>query len=327
MSHMKNILVTGGLGFIGSWYVKLLAEEGYYPIIIDKMTYAADVDRIKGIEDEIYIGDRLCIGNICDKELVSNVIDKHDIECIVNFAAETHVDNSIKDATEFVKSNFEGVQVLLDICRIRDDDIKFVQISTDEVYGSIEEGSFKETDRLMPGNPYSACKAGADLLCLSYFNTYGLDIVITRSSNNYGPWQYLEKFIPRMITLAIQNKPLQVYGNGNNVRDWLYVEDNCKGIMRVMESGKSGEIYNIGAGNEFDNNQVAKSIANRFSVDVEYIGDRPGHDYRYSVNFNKIWKDLGWKPDMGFYDGLSKTIDWYIVEEKRKDLEATRGCD
>lgn len=317
MSQMRNVLVTGGLGFIGSWYVKLLVREGYCPVILDLNTYAADINRIKGdsYEDEIYIGNRLYIGDICDNELIENIIQKHDINTIVNFAAETHVDRSIQNSGEFVKSNFVGVKNILEIMR-QNDVGRLIQISTDEVYGSVEEGSFKETNRLRPGNPYSACKAGADLLCLSYFNTYGLDVTITRSSNNYGPWQHPEKFISRMITLAIHGKPLQVYGDGKNVRDWLYVEDNCKGIKTVMENGKPGEIYNLGAGNELDNNHIAKIISDRFKVPIKYIIDRPGHDLRYSINFRKIYEQLGWKPNTNFYDGLNKTIDWYITNHK-----------
>lgn len=325
MSHIRNVLVTGGLGFIGSWYVKLLARSEYYPIIIDKHTYAADVNRIKGAEDDVcignglYIGNRLHIGDICDDKLVTKIVKDHNIDIIVNFAAETHVDRSIIDSKQFIYSNVVGVQNLLEIIRKNKEsrnDIKFIQVSTDEVYGSIEEGSFKETDRLNPRNPYSACKAGADLLCLSYYNTYGIDVCITRSSNNYGPWQYEEKFVPRMINLAMKNKPLEIYGNGKNVRDWLYVEDNCEGIKTIMENGKKGEIYNIGAGNEFDNNQIAKIISDRFGVEIKYIEDRLGHDKRYSINFRKIYEQFGWKPNMNFYDGLNKTIDWHITNQK-----------
>lgn len=672
---MNNILVTGGLGFIGSQYARLLAQKGYYPAIIDKMTYAADVNRIKDIEDEIYIGDRLYIGDICNKELIQDIINKHDINVIVNFAAETHVDNSIEDSREFVKSNFEGVQVLLDLCRENDID-KYVQIScydestraltvqglknyhelregdlvfslnpntfdieikhikkviiqhyegpmvhfrnkridllvtpnhnmfildttrklciesannaskrsifympkgiwkgkteehyeiggfwkvdikdlmyilgiyigdgftsyqekekttkkgtktichayriffdipttkkcrkrveetltrmqifwhphsgmagehiyfsgkewmeffdqcgkgaknkriprwvleyspdilkhlfegligsdgslegeifadnswkmyytssvgllsdiselciklgydpsihnrnikdkeihiqdwynesrkiaptgdsyyifianttksisankkhdivdyngdiwclqvednknfiverhgrfdfcgnTDEVYGSAEKWSFDENERLSPGNPYSATKAAADLLCLSYWNTYQLPIVITRSSNNYGPYQHTEKFIPKMITSAIHGKPLLIYGDGSNIRDWLYVKDNCKGILQVMEKGKIGEIYNIGGGKELTNNYVASLIAERFGIEIKYIEDRKGHDKRYSINCDKIKNELEWKPVKKFEDGLNDTIRYYVEEEKRK---------
>lgn len=313
---MNNILVTGGLGFIGSHFVRLLVENDYNVIVLDKMTYAADIRRIKDISDSVklYIGDIWQLGTGLNP-LDEKIIEYYDIDCIVNFAAETHVDNSIKNSREFVYSNFIGVHSLLEICRKSKEkgkNIRFIQIGTDEVYGSTQEGSFKETSRLNAGNPYSATKAAADLLCLSYFNTYGLDLCITRSSNNYGPWQHTEKFIPRMVSLGIAGKDLEVYGNGDNVRDWLWVEDNCNGILAVMKNGISGEIYNIGAGNEMGNNQVAEYIARRFGVGIKYIKDRAGHDYRYSISFNKIWKDLGWKPHMGFYDcGLRKTIEFY----------------
>lgn len=302
----SNILVTGGLGFIGSWYVKLLAREGYYPVVIDNNTYAADINRIKGndYEDEIYIGNRLYIGDICDRELVENIIQKHDINVIVNFAAETHVDRSITDSSEFIHSNILGVHVLLEL--VRKNDLKMVQISTDEVYGSIITGSFQETDRLNPSNPYSASKASADLLALSYYKTYGLSVVITRSSNNYGPGQFPEKFIPKMVHDAKEGKPLSVYGSGENVRDWLYVEDNCEAIKLVMERGSAGEIYNIGGCNEMTNNQVAGIISKKLNSPIVYVKDRPGHDFRYSINCSKIQRELCWKPTTPFETGINK---------------------
>ena len=312
---MKNILITGGLGFIGSFYTKLLVREGYNISVLDKITYAADIKRIEDVKNYI----NLYIGDICDKELCSEIIKKHDINIIVNFAAETHVDNSIDGSIEFVKSNFEGVQVLLDICRENDIE-KFVQIGTDEVYGYADKQSFNENDKLRPGNPYSACKAAADLLCLAYFNTYQIPIIISRSSNNYGPFQHEEKFIPKMIIRAIYGKPLLIYGDGKNVCDWLYVKDNAKAIMQIMKNGRIGETYNIGGGNELTNNYVAEIIATRFSVEIKYIDDRKGHDKRYSINCDKINNELGWKPVKKFEDGLDDTIKWYIAEEKRKDL-------
>jgi len=316
----QNILVTGALGFIGSFYAKLLVREGYDVSILDKLTYAADIGRIEDIKNNV----NLYIGDICNTQLCNEIVKKHDINVIVNFAASSHVDNSIENSKEFVRSNFEGVQVLLDICR--DSNIeKYVQISTDEVYGSAEKWSFDENDRLNPGNPYSATKAAADLLCLAYYNTYQIPIVITRSSNNYGPYQHKEKFIPKMITDAVHRKPLSVYGNGENVRDWLFVKDNSKAIRQVMENGKIGEIYNIGGGEELTNNHVASLIAERFGVDIKYIEDRKGHDKRYSIDCTKIKDELGWKPVKKFKDGINDTIKWYIEEEKRKDLDTTRG--
>ena len=303
-----NILVTGGLGFIGSWYVKLLVREGYCPVVLDKYTYAADINRIKGndYEDEIYIGDRLYIADICDRELVESIIQKQDINIIVNFAAETHVDRAITDSLKFIHSNIRGVHVLLEL--VRKNDLKMVQISTDEVYGSIIKRSFQETDRLNPSNPYSASKASADLLALSYYKTYGFPVIITRSSNNYGPGQFPEKFIPKMIQDAKMGKPLSVYGNGENVRDWLYVKDNCEAIRLVMERGSSGEIYNIGGCNEMTNNQVAKIISEKLNSPIVYVKDRQGHDFRYSIDCSKIQRELGWKPITPFEKGIDETI-------------------
>lgn len=309
---MQNILVTGGLGFIGSHYVRLLHRSGYDVIIIDRMSYAADINRIKDIVNELDIDNKLYIVDICDNQLYQ-IIERHNIDCIVNFAASTHVDRSIENSRDFIYDNFIGVHNLLEMCRKYD--LRVVQVSTDEVYGSIKKGSFKETDILSPGNPYSATKASADLLCLSYYNTYKSDIVITRSSNNYGPFQYPEKFIPRMIALGNEGKPLTIYGDGTNVRDWLYVEDNCIGIKLVMEKGKNGEIYNIAGENEFANNWIAKMISTKFNIPIEYIVDRPGHDFRYSINCDKIKKELGWKSEISFEKGLEKTIDLYIDQK------------
>lgn len=305
---MQSVLITGGLGFIGSSYAKLLSKEGYAPVIIDNNTYAADIHRLKDNENLL---NNIYIGNICDKKLIRKIItEHHNIDTVVNFAAETMVDRSIKDSTLFIHSNIVGVQELLDLCRKFD--LRFIQISTDEVYGSTtyDDQAFKETDRLNPGNPYAASKASADLLTLSYHNTYGLDCCITRSSNNFGEYQDIEKFIPRMITLAIEGKDLEIYGDGSNVRDWLWVKDNCEAIKLVMEKSQSGEIYNIGAGNEFTNNQIANLISNKFNVGIKYIEDRKGHDYRYSVNFNKIMR-LGWDTKTTFKYGIEKTIEWY----------------
>lgn len=303
----SNILITGGLGFIASHYSRLLVNSGYNVTILDKNTYAADIRRIDDIRDYV----NLYIGDICEEELCKEIVSDNNIDTIVNFAAESHVDNSIESATQFVKSNYEGVQNLLDI--VRNNDLRFVQISTDEVYGSTiyDDQSFKETDKLNPGNPYSATKAAADLLCLSYVNTYNSNVVITRSSNNYGPYQHNEKFIPRMIQLAMEGQDLQVYGSGNNVRDWLHVEENCRAIQKVMEDGRTGDIYNICSMDEKMNNEIAEIIADRFSVWIKHIEDRKGHDFRYSINCNKIMNELGWEPKIEFEEGLKRTIDWY----------------
>lgn len=308
----SNVLVTGAAGFIGSHLARLLVNSRYKVTILDKMTYASDIRRIEDIKDRV----KLYMGDICDRELVENVIKENNIDCIVNMAAETMVDRSIKNIKPFVHSNIGGVQNLLDIVRKNKENgynIRFVQISTDEVYGSTKwnDESFKETDKLNPGNPYAASKASADLLCLAYKNTFDIDVIITRSSNNYGPWQDKEKFIPRMISLAMEGKDLEIYGNGQNVRDWLWVEDNCHAIKKVMEEGRSSDIYNISSYEEKTNNQVAKIIADRFGVGIKYVEDRKGHDFHYSINCDKITKELGWKVKISFEEGIEKTIDFY----------------
>lgn len=313
-----NILITGSLGFIGSCFTKLLVNTTNHNIVmLDVKTYAANIRRLEDIKDKIDLNNRLYIGDICNKKLVEKIIQEHNINTIVNMAADTHVDNAIKDSEQFIHSNYIGVWNLLEIIRKNKEkgkDIRMIQISTDECYGSILEGSFRETDMLSPGNPYSSSKAGADLLCLAYKNTFDLDVVITRSSNNYGPGQHLEKYIPRMIKLAMEGKDLEVYGNGNNIRDWLYVSDNSRAVQIVMEKGRKGEIYNIAGNNEMTNNQVAELIANRFGVGIKYIEDRKGHDYRYSISCNKIMDELGWDTRTSFEEGIEKTIDWYIKE-------------
>lgn len=310
----SNILVTGGLGFIGSHYARLLVNSGYNVSILDKMTYASDIRRIEYIKDNV----NLYTGDICDRELCNEIILFNDIDIIVNFAAETMVDRSINDSKPFIHSNYVGVWNLLEICRKNDNNIRFLQVGTDEVYGSTtyDDQSFKETDKLNPGNPYAASKASADLLTLSYFNTYNSNVIITRSSNNMGEYQDKEKLIPNCITNAIKGESLKIYGDGSNIRDWLYVSDNCLGIKVVMEKGRNGEIYNIGAGNELTNNQVVKIIAERFGVGIRYIVDRPGHDKHYSINCNKIMNELGWEPMMEFEEGLKRTIDWYVNQNQ-----------
>lgn len=315
LDHGENILVTGAIGFIGSHFTKLLSKEGYHPVILDKKTYASDIRRIEDIKNNV----SLYIGNICDNELIENIIQKHDIDTIVNFAAETHVDNSIKNSEEFITSNIVGAHILLEACR-KNDIRKFIQISTDEVYGSSDNPySFREYDVLKPSNPYSSSKASADLLALSYCRTYDLYICITRSSNNYGPWQNQEKFIPRMIKLAMDGKSLEIYGNGKNVRDWIYVTDNCRGIKAIMDKGEKGGIYNICGGNERSNNQIATIISKKFGVDIKYIKDRPGHDFRYSISDDKIRERFEWRPKVEFEDGINDTIAWYINQYNKGD--------
>jgi len=313
-----NILVTGGAGFIGSNFIHYLLTE-YDDIKVvnyDKLTYAGNLDNLKDIEhDSRYI---FVKGDICDAALVETVIKKEDINQIVNFAAESHVDRSITSPEVFIKTDVLGAFTLLESCRKHDIE-KYIQISTDEVYGSIEQGSFKETDPLHPSSPYSASKASADLLVNAYHITYNLPIIITRSSNNFGPYQYPEKLIPFFIIRALKNDYLPVYGDGLNVRDWLYVEDNCRAIDIVRKKGKASEIYNIGADNEHSNIEITRIILeelNKPQTLINYVKDRLGHDRRYSINSDKI-KKLGWNPlfSKDFINALKKTIQWYISNE------------
>ena len=311
-----KILITGGAGFIGSNFIHFLLDNYDDQIInIDKLTYAGNLDNLGDISSnnnyEFYQGD------ILDKKFIKKVFDQS-IDYVVNFAAETHVDRSIENSNQFIKTNVEGTQVLLDRaleCNIKN----FVQISTDEVYGSINKGKFNENNKLKPNNPYSASKASADLLLKAYHNTYNLPVNITRSSNNYGPYQYPEKLIPLFITNIMQDKKIPLYGDGENIRDWIYVKDNCKAIDLVMRKGKRGEIYNIGANNEKSNIEITKAILkimNKSEDIIKYVEDRPGHDYRYALNNKKIRNELGWNPKISFYKGLRKTINWYQNNEK-----------
>jgi dTDP-glucose 4,6-dehydratase len=308
MILMKNILITGGAGFIGSNYVRFVRKEhpDYNVTVLDKLTYAANKSYLAYLD-----GIELVQGDICDKDIVSNLIKKTDL--IVNFAAETHVDNSIKDSAPFVRSNIFGVHTILEEVRKHKIE-KYLQISTDEVYGSIDNGSFKETDILNPRNPYSATKAAGDLLCRSYFSTYNIPVVITRSSNNYGPAQHLEKFMPVIIKNALSDKKIPVYGNGKNIRDWLFVEDNCRGIDAVLHKGRVGEVYNIGGENEKTNIDLVKTILKELKKPeslISFVEDRLGHDKRYSLNIEKIKKELGWSPKTDLADGIKTTVRWY----------------
>lgn len=306
-----KILVVGGAGFIGCNFVRYMLER--YPddeiAVLDKLTYAG---RIENLQD-VMNGISFIKGNICNKEDIEKV---KDCDVIFNFAAETHVDRSIIEAGVFVKTDVIGTYNLLEYAR-KSDVEKYVQISTDEVYGSIESGSFKEDDLLDPSSPYSASKAGADLLVRAYYKTYGLPILITRSSNNFGSYQYPEKLLPLFITNALKNRPLPVYGNGLNVRDWLYVLDNCEAIDLVTQKGEFGEIYNIAAGNGKTNLEMIHLILkylNKPDSLIQFAKDRPGHDRRYSLNFTKI-KKLGWKPKYSFESAMKNTIKWYRENE------------
>jgi dTDP-glucose 4,6-dehydratase len=309
---MDKILVTGGAGFIGSNFVRHLVNNTNYALInLDKLTYAGNLRNIKDVRNNKR--HRFVKGDIRNSKLVDPLVKKAD--AVVNFAAESHVDRSIQRPRVFVETNVLGTQVLLEACRrFR---VRFQQISTDEVYGSRVEGSFTETDLLNPSSPYSASKAAADLLVNAYNVTCGLDVTVTRSTNNYGPNQHPEKLIPRLITNALRGKPLPIYGSGKNVRDWIFVEDNCRAIHFVLEKGQKGQIYNIGGSNEKQNIEIAEQILRRLALPesmIEHVPDRPGHDFRYSLNCEKIHR-LGWRPRVPFEEGLQKTIGWYLANE------------
>ncbi|MFH1850133.1 MAG: dTDP-glucose 4,6-dehydratase [archaeon] len=297
---MVRILVTGGCGFIGSNFVRHLKRM--HPddriTVLDKLTYAGNKKNIEGVS--------FAKGDICDKQIVSKAARGTDI--IVNFAAESHVDRSIADAGPFLLTNYIGTSVLLDCAG----DALFVQVSTDEVYGSIEQGSSDENSRLNPSSPYSASKAAADLLIGSFIRTHNARAIIVRCSNNYGPFQHTEKLIPLAITNALQGKRIPLYGDGRNVRDWIYVEDCCSAIDLVIHKGKAGETYNIGAGNERENIAVVRQILKLLHKDnlIEFAAERKGHDRRYSMTCNKI-RSLGWAPKMPFDEGLARTASWY----------------
>jgi dTDP-glucose 4,6-dehydratase len=307
---MDKVVVTGGAGFIGSNFVRhLLMQTTCGVISIDKLTYAGNVNNIKELRRERR--HEFVRGDIRNRKLVDSLVRKAD--AVVNFAAESHVDRSIQTPGVFVETNVVGTQVLLEACRKFG--VRFEQVSTDEVYGSRDEGCFEETDVLNPSSPYSASKAAADLLVNSYRVTYGLDITVTRSTNNYGPNQHPEKLIPRLITNALLGKRLPIYGLGENVRDWIFVEDNCRAIQLVLEKGENGQIYNIAGGNERRNIDIATGILRRLSLPetmIKFVNDRPGHDYRYCLNCSKIHR-LGWSPQVSFEEGLQKTIDWYVA--------------
>ena len=310
-----NILVTGGAGFIGSNFIRFLLRERSENRVVnlDKLTYAGNLDNLAGLEQGVGERYRFVRGDIADPEVVDEALSDS-LDAVVNFAAESHVDRSIESAEDFIRTNVNGTLTLLERSR-RHGISRFVQISTDEVYGSLgPTGKFTEETPLTPRSPYSASKAGADLLAQAFFETYGMDVVITRCSNNYGPYQFPEKLIPLMITNALENKPLPVYGDGLYVRDWIHVEDHCRALLLVLEKGKAGEVYNIGGGNEWPNIEIVRLILRKVNKPenlIRYVSDRPGHDRRYAVDFHKIERELGWKPSMDFSKGIEETIDWY----------------
>ena len=310
-----RLLVTGCAGFIGSNYVRLVMNDslaGVSSIVgLDNLSYSGSLANLSSI-----IADgrfKFVQGDICDPELVSSLIGE--VDAVVNFAAESHVDRSILNASEFVISNIVGVQVLLDAIKASDRNIRFLQVSTDEVYGSIESGSWDENSPLLPNSPYSASKASAELLVRAYNKTHGLDTVVTRCSNNYGPFQWPEKLIPLFITNLIEGKKVTVYGTGKNIRDWLHVNDHCRGIHLALLTGATGEIYNIGGGVEMTNLEITQLILKHMNLDdshIDFVEDRKGHDFRYSVDWSKIRHKLGYEPQANFDEEISNTVTWYI---------------
>jgi len=313
---MRNTLVTGGAGFIGSNFVRYMLKRypDYKVVVYDKLTYAGNLDNLRDVEDDPRYA--FVRGDICDAEAVERVMREHEIDAIVNFAAESHVDRSIMEPGSFIRTDVYGTYVLLEATR------KFglermVQVSTDEVYGSIERGSFKETDPLSPSSPYSASKAGGDHMAHAFHVTFGTPVIITRGSNTFGPYQYPEKVIPLFITNAIDDLPLPLYGDGLNVRDWIYVLDHCEAIDVALHRGAPGEIYNIGAGNELPNVELTKLILKLLGKPeslIQYVKDRPGHDRRYSLDCAKI-RALGWQPRHRFEEALAETVQWYVENQ------------
>ena len=313
----RNILVTGAAGFIGANFAEYFVNKypEYNVVVVDKLTYAGNMENLKNIKEKIKFEQ----ADICDYEKIKEIFDKHDINGVIHFAAESHVDNSIKTPFVFTQTNVLGTHTLLEVAKQKwgeGSNNKFVHISTDEVYGSLgEEGYFTEKSPIQQSSPYSSSKASSDLIALAYKETYKMNINVTNCSNNYGPYQHNEKLIPHMIKLALKDEKLPIYGEGLNIRDWLYVEDHCEAIDLVFHKGVSGERYNIGGHNEKRNIEIVKLILQRLGKPetlIEYVEDRKGHDYRYAIDPTKISKELGWLPKTKFEDGIVKTIDWYI---------------
>lgn len=315
---MKNVMITGAAGFIGANFAEHMVKkyDGIYNFVIyDKLTYAGNMHNLDNVIDKI----TFVKGDICDFNEVMDTLKKYNIDAIVHFAAESHVDNSIKTPFIFTQTNVLGTHTLLEAARQvwgEGSDNKFVHISTDEVYGSLkEDGYFTETSPIKPNSPYSASKASSDLIALAYSKTFNMNVSVTNCSNNYGPYQHHEKLIPHMISLALKDEKLPVYGEGMNIRDWLYVEDHCEAIDLVLHKGRKGERYNIGGHNEKRNIEIVKLILNRLGKPeslIEHVTDRKGHDYRYAIDPTKIHNELGWLPKTKFEDGIVKTIDWYL---------------
>ncbi len=311
-----HLLVTGGSGFIGSNFIRHMLEV--YPNILitnlDVLTYAGNPMNLQDIEDDPRYS--FVQGDICDRGVVDGVMDQYHIDTVVHFAAESHVDRSISDGSVFVKTNVLGTFTMLDAALAHGID-QFIHVSTDEVYGSNREGSFVETNNLNPSSPYSSSKAGSDLLALSYWHTHGLPVIVTRCTNNYGPFQYPEKLIPLFVTNLMEGKKVPIYGTGKNIRDWLYVIDHCRAISFLLENGQPGEVYNIGGGEEKTNLEITDTILRLLAEDksmIEYVEDRKGHDFRYSLDFSKLRK-MGWEPVFSFDEAMTTTVRWYVENE------------
>ena len=328
---MKNIIVTGGAGFIGSNFVRYILNQNdnVRVINVDKLTYAGNLENLKGLEyNPRYVFKR---ADICDRQAIEGIFKEYDIDVVINFAAESHVDRSIESPEVFINTNIKGTQNLLDIAKRMwevdedkyKDGVKYIQISTDEVYGSLglDDDCFEETTPLNPHSPYSASKASGDMIVKAYYDTYRFPACITRCSNNYGPYQFPEKFIPLIMNKCLKHESIPVYGDGSNIRDWLYVEDHCAAIYKVLNNGRFGEVYNIGGHNERTNMQIVNIIIKYLHDNVDekideslitYVKDRKGHDKRYGINPHKMNEELGWLPETKFEDGIVKTIKWYL---------------
>ncbi|PIO83034.1 dTDP-glucose 4,6-dehydratase [Loigolactobacillus backii] len=313
-----NVLVTGGAGFIGSNFIHYMLNQhpDYQIVNLDLLTYAGNQHNLDSIKDDPRY--TFVQGNIVNRELVTYLVQQYKIDWIVNFAAESHVDRSILHPEVFIETNVQGTLALLDVAK-KQGVTKFLQVSTDEVYGTLgAEGYFDEASPLRPNSPYSASKASADMIVRAYYETYGMNVDITRCSNNYGPYQFPEKLIPLMVSNGMEDKSLPIYGDGKNIRDWLYVSDHCHAIDLVLEKGKKGEVYNIGGHNERNNNEIVHLIVKTLGLSedhIKYVADRLGHDRRYAIDPTKITKELGWQPEYTFGTGIVKTIKWYQANE------------
>ncbi len=313
---MRRVLVTGGCGFIGSNFIRLelATDPGLSIVNVDKLTYAGNLANLADLRDDPRY--QFAQGDICDGEFLSSLLQAGGVDAVVNFAAESHVDRSILDSSPFVQTNIVGTQTLLDCCR-RHRIGRYLQVSTDEVYGSLgEDGKFTEETPIAPNSPYSASKAAADLLVRAYVQTFDFPAIITRCSNNYGPYQFPEKLIPLFISNALQDQALPVYGTGLNVRDWIHVLDHCRGIGAALRRGRVGEVYNFGGNSELTNLDLTHALLEALGKPaslIRYVADRPGHDHRYAIDASKAKRELGWEPQTVFRDGLRRTIDWYLA--------------